>query len=201
MKPIISGVIFSAAMMRSPSFSRLASSTTTTASPRAMAAIAFSIVVNGISDPFAGDRCEQALDVLGYEVGFEVDGRADAFVPQGRDGERVRDGGNVERAVAEGRHGEADPVDGDRALFDHVAEHLTGRGEREAGRSVGERVAGSDASDGIDVALDQVAAEVIGQAQRSLEVHRLVHLERAERGALQGLDDRVCGPPAVPQLD
>src|SRR6266540_1365598 len=141
MNPIISGVIFSAAMMRSPSFSRLASSTTTTASPRAMAAIAFSIVVNGISDPFAGDRCEQALDVFGDQVDFEVDGRTNAFVPERRDGEGVRDGGDVERIVAERGHGEAD-----------------------AGRPVCQRVTGGDASNGVDVALDQVAGELIRQA-------------------------------------
>ena len=40
MNAIDSGVIFSAAMMRSPSFSRSASSTTTTMLPRPMAAIA-----------------------------------------------------------------------------------------------------------------------------------------------------------------
>ena len=45
---IFSGVMASAAMIRSPSFSRSASSTTTTISPRAMAATAFSISVKGI---------------------------------------------------------------------------------------------------------------------------------------------------------
>ncbi len=48
MNAIFSGVIFSAAMMRSPSFSRSASSTTITISPRATAAMAFSISVKGI---------------------------------------------------------------------------------------------------------------------------------------------------------
>ena len=45
-KPIASGVIFSAAMMRSPSFSRSSSSTTITISPFATAAMAFSMWVN-----------------------------------------------------------------------------------------------------------------------------------------------------------
>ena len=45
-KPIASGVIFSAAMMRSPSFSRSSSSTTITISPAATAAMAFSMCVN-----------------------------------------------------------------------------------------------------------------------------------------------------------
>ncbi len=48
MNAIDSGVAISAAMMRSPSFSRSASSTTTTSSPRPTAAIAFSMCVNGI---------------------------------------------------------------------------------------------------------------------------------------------------------
>ena len=47
MNAIVSGVAFSAAMIRSPSFSRSASSTTTTSSPRLTAAMAFSILVNG----------------------------------------------------------------------------------------------------------------------------------------------------------
>ena len=48
MNAIVSGVTISAAMMRSPSFSRSASSTTTTSSPRPIAAIAFSMWVKGI---------------------------------------------------------------------------------------------------------------------------------------------------------
>ena len=48
MKAIASGVISSAAMIRSPSFSRSASSTTITSSPRAIAATAFSMSVKGM---------------------------------------------------------------------------------------------------------------------------------------------------------
>ncbi len=48
MNAIASGVMDSAAMMRSPSFSRSASSTTMTISPRAMAAMAFSMSVKGM---------------------------------------------------------------------------------------------------------------------------------------------------------
>ena len=50
-KPIASGVIFSAAMMRSPSFSRSSSSTTITISPLATAAMAFSMWVNIVMTP------------------------------------------------------------------------------------------------------------------------------------------------------
>src|SRR4051794_30843904 len=124
MNAIASGVMASAAMIRSPSFSRSASSTTITSSPRAMAATAFSISVKGISVLLAGVRGEQAFDVLGKHVDFEVDGIAGPLGAQRGDGERVRDDGHVEgrpgvvRAVVEGGDGEADAVDGDRSLLD-----------------------------------------------------------------------------------
>src|SRR6478672_8151087 len=119
MNAIASGVIASAAMMRSPSFSRSASSTTITISPRAMAATAFSISVKGISFSLV----EESLDVLGEHVDFEVDGIAGRLGAQRGDGEGVRDDGDVEGVAAvvgggvvEGRDGEADAVDGDGAL-------------------------------------------------------------------------------------
>src|SRR5207244_7258573 len=49
--------------------------------------------------------------------------------------------------------------------------------------------------------LHQVAAEVVGQPQRSFEVHGVVPFERTQRGALQGLDDGVGGPPSVAAVD
>src|SRR4051794_11244773 len=129
MNAIASGVMASAAMMRSPSFSRSASSTTITSSPRAMAATAFSISVKGISvlplsGVSGGVRGEQSFDVLGEHVGFEVDGIAGLLGAQRGDGQRVRDDGDVEGAptVVEGGDGEADAVDGDRSLPDHVAQ-------------------------------------------------------------------------------
>src|SRR3954452_14297920 len=146
MNAIASGVMASAAMMRSPSFSRSASSTTITSSPRAMAATAFSISVNGISVlPLVGGgggvRGEQAFDVLGEHVDFEVDGIARLLGAERGDGERVGDDGDVERAglVVEGGDGEADAVDGDRALLDDVAQHRRGGRERHAGGAVGQR--------------------------------------------------------------
>ena len=48
MNATCSGVAVAAAMIRSPSFSRSASSTTTTSSPRLIASMACSILVNGI---------------------------------------------------------------------------------------------------------------------------------------------------------
>ncbi len=60
MKLMASGVIFSAAMVRSPSFSRSSSSTTMTISPALIASIDASIDANGLvrfRAPFAIRRC------------------------------------------------------------------------------------------------------------------------------------------------
>src|SRR5690349_13164698 len=141
MNAIASGVMASAAMIRSPSFSRSASSTTITSSPRAMAAMAFSISVKGISVLLL--LGQQAFDVLGEHVDFEVDGVARLLGAERGDGEGVRDdrdvegGGALLRAVVEGGDGEADPVDGDRALLDDVPEHRGGGRDGPWGRCGG----------------------------------------------------------------
>src|SRR5581483_4674907 len=122
MKAIPSGVIFSAAMIRSPSFSRSASSMTTTNSPRAMAATASSIGANGMFGSALSRLTHEALDVLGQEVDLEVDRVAGALDPEGRDGSGVGDQGEFEGLVADAGHGQADAVDGDRALLHDVAE-------------------------------------------------------------------------------
>src|SRR5215212_1763850 len=77
-----SGVANSAAMMRSPSFSRSSSSTTTTISPRATAAIASSTLAKGTSPTLPA---QQPFDVLGGHVGLEVDPVADGPPAQRRD--------------------------------------------------------------------------------------------------------------------
>src|SRR6478735_6499941 len=154
MNAIFSGVMASAAMIRSPSFSRSASSTTITMSPRATAATAFSISVKGISFSLV----EESLDVLGEHVDFEVDGIAGRLGAQRGDGEGVRDDGDVERvaAVIEGRHGQADAVDGDGALLDDVAQHVGRRREGHAGGAVGQRDAFAQGADPVDVTLHDV---------------------------------------------
>src|SRR5215213_10383708 len=180
MNAIASGVMASAAMMRSPSFSRSASSTTITSSPRAMAATAFSISVKGMSLPLMqGGWAEEAFDVLGQHVDFEIDGIAGLPVTQRGDGERVGDDRDVERGasfvggsvfsggvVVERGDGEADAVDGDRALLDHVAQHRCGRAEGHAGGPVGQRDPLAQRADAVDVALHQVPTEAVGQADR-----------------------------------
>src|SRR5438105_11136413 len=104
MKAIPSEVIFSAAMMRSPSFSRSASSTTTTNSPRATAATASSIGANVIVNPLSS-RFHQALDVLGHQVDLQVHRSARALDAEGGHGSRVGDQGELEGLVVDAGHG------------------------------------------------------------------------------------------------
>ena len=76
---------------------------------------------------------------------------------------------------------EADAVEGDRAVLDHVAEQLVAERDRDP---AGEAVLGDadDLADAVDVALDDVAAERVAGPQRRLEVDRRARLEVAERG-------------------
>src|SRR5918994_399099 len=147
-KAIFSGVACSAAMMRSPSFSRSSSSTTTTISPRPTAAMASSTLAKPMSRTPLVPR-EQALDVLHGHVDLEVDPVAGAPVAQRRDRLGVRDDRHREPVVEHVDHGEAHAVDGDGALLDHVAEHVV----RHADPQVGRRH--DDLADAVDV--DRVA--------------------------------------------
>src|SRR4051812_20527785 len=113
-KAIFSGVAASAAMIRSPSFSRSSSSTTTTISPRPMAATASSMRPNGVS---ATPGLQQLLDVLGHHIDLQVDPVARVLAAEGGDGRGVRDDGDGEPVVEDVDGREAHAVDGDGALL------------------------------------------------------------------------------------
>src|SRR3954452_21080521 len=188
MKLIASGVTNCAAMTRSPSFSRSSSSTTTTILPEAMSSSASSMVAN-LSSARVGlgpmDR-HQLLDVLGHDVHFQVHGGALLGSAQRGALQGFGDQGHVERRLPYRGYGERDPVDGDRALLDDVAQEIGVGGDR---HPPGEAVAGDavDRSDAVDVALDDVAAQARVGLQRQLEVDARPRLELAQRGAAQGL--------------
>src|SRR5262245_2635936 len=160
MNAIASGVIFSAAMMRSPSFSRSASSTTMTSSPRAIASTASSMSAKGMSG-LLGD--EQTLDVFGEDVDLEVDGLADVTEPERRHRKSVRDDGDGERVGAERGDGEAHAVDRHRPFLDDVAQHRRGRRDGDRDRTVGLGAPGLHPADPVDVALHEVTAEAVGE--------------------------------------
>ena len=129
MKLIASGVANWAAIVRSPSFSRSAASTTTTILPARISSIASSIVANGRSGTgttLTGSWYErqQPLDVLREHVDLEVDRVARRERAERRLGQRVRDERDREAVVVERGDGQRDAVDGDRALLDAVAEDV-----------------------------------------------------------------------------
>src|SRR3954454_659777 len=119
---IFSGVANSAAMIRSPSFSRSSSSTTTTISPLPMAAMASSISAKPMSGPFLPRQ--EAFDVLRGDVHLEVDDGTGALVSERGDVCGVRDECDGEAVVEHVDDGEAHAVHVDRALLDDVAEQV-----------------------------------------------------------------------------
>src|SRR5687768_5073639 len=155
MKLTASGVTFSAAITRSPSFSRSRSSATTTMPPVAMASTAWSTSANACS--VTGD---QLLDVLGHHVDLDVDTRAAAQRPEGRRLRGVGDDCHLEPIVAHGGDGQAHPVECDRPLVDDIPEQLGLEREPEAVRFALGRPVGEGGLP-VDVALHDVATEAV----------------------------------------
>src|SRR5439155_8225569 len=142
MKATASGVTVSAAIVRSPSFSRSSSSTTMTIRPRRISSTASSIVVNGGSgDTTRGSGVTRrrfwvaislksrsaaiafgdALHVFGDDVDLDVHRiswpqRAERGPLGG-----VRDERDLEERLPEARDRQAHAIDGDEALHDDVA--------------------------------------------------------------------------------
>src|SRR5207302_9086639 len=131
MKLMCSAVTRSAAMARSPSFSRSSSSTMITNLPSRMSTMASSMRASGTAlllhrpgwDRRGGVGGQPAFDVLGEQVGLEVDTRAITPALRGGDREGMGDERHGEPVVQRLDHGQADAVDGDTAAGDDVAAH------------------------------------------------------------------------------
>src|SRR5919204_4904479 len=143
MKLIASGVANCAASVRSPSFSRVSSSQTTTIRPRRIASIASSMEANGLcasssntpgaagsagvrrsivnSGSFLPKALHETLRVAGDHVYLEVHAASLLQPAQRGPLQRLRDQGDLERVFPQGRDGEADPLDRNRAPLDHVS--------------------------------------------------------------------------------
>src|SRR5690349_987841 len=114
MKLIVSGVTFSAATMRSPSFSRSSSSTMMTIRPSWISAIASSIVAKCI-------RLQQIFDVFCHNIELQVHRGTGLRCPQIRILERVRnncDGKSIR--LQKLCNSQTDSIDRDGALLDDV---------------------------------------------------------------------------------
>ncbi len=168
-KPISSGVASSAAMTRSPSFSRSASSTTTTGRPAATSATARSMLPNC---PVTARR--YPLDINTRSTYFAITstsrltGVADRGPAERGAGQGGRDQRDRERVGRRLHHREADPVDRDRALLDQVSSQLS----RDADADDGVLAAVEQGADAVHVALHEVAAEPGRRGRRALQVDR-----------------------------
>src|SRR2546423_2834870 len=180
MKLIGSGVANWAAIVRSPSFSRSAASTTTTNLPARMSSIASSIVAKMVSRSVvalmtasyrgSGSRPGEALDVFRQDVGLEIDRGARLESAKRRLGKRVRNERDREADRVERRDRQRDSVDGDRALLHAVAQDVGRRVDPDP-TSVALRLHRTHVADPVDVPLDVVATERLAGANRLLEVH------------------------------
>src|SRR5689334_22692755 len=111
-------VAFSAAKIRSPSFSRFSSSTTTTGRPSAISAIARSMAAKSGMCGLPGKvRCHQFLHVLGQHVDLEVDHVTGLLEAERGEVEGGRDERHRELAGGAVHHGQRGAVDRDRALL------------------------------------------------------------------------------------
>src|SRR5262245_45575959 len=185
MKLIAAGVTFDAAIVKSPSFSRSSSSTTTIISPRRIAAMASSTGENGDlarRAPLARRMLIVQLPrhVLAEDVGLELDAIARARFAERCVIERKWHDLNANARAFERRHRETDAVDRNRALrhderpqllrcldFEPVAVAL--RGHR------------GHATDRIDVAEHEVPAESRIRAERTLEIDETPFGHREQR--------------------
>ena len=191
MKLIASGVTYSAAITRSPSFSRSGESTTTTMRPARISSSASSTVANGDSPSSSG-----------YELLVALRRRSSGHPPDGTRGPRkcrafrrtlrstsasrlTRSPGasapsvvtssvcgmtdDREAVVVDAGDGQADAGHGDRALLDRVAQHL-GRAPRSARLTASPSGSPTPLADAVHVALHPVAAQPVADAQRRLEV-------------------------------
>src|SRR2546428_832556 len=175
MKLMASGVIFSAAIVRSPSFSRSSSSTTMIICPARMASTASSMPANGdafLRAPLAismrrfmfGHRQRQASelrrphDVFSHHVALEIHLVPDLSTAQVRVHHRIRHDHDVEAIRAEAGHGEADAVDRNRSLVHDVGREVPRKAHRHPVK-LGVGTQFLDVANRVDMALHEVSAE------------------------------------------
>src|SRR3989304_3452115 len=147
MKLMASGVTRSAAIVRSPSFSRSSSSTTITIRPSRISLMALSMLSKAmdvsrpdlreplLAEEFVGQgrsvlhdlAGEQPFEIATQQVHLDIDETAGSLPPEGRYRQRVGDKAHREGLAQDLDEGETHPVDGDRAFGRQV--NTQGRGK------------------------------------------------------------------------
>src|SRR5215211_4973116 len=172
--------------------------------PRRMSSIASSTAANGrvvllVCSAIAAllsKACHEPLGVASDLIHLDVDPGALGELSERRALERLGDQRDLEAAGVEGRDREADAVDGDRAVLDDVAAQVRrDLDEHPAGDAVlGD---GAHHAGGVDMSLDQMAAQGVARSQGGLEVHARARDQLAERGERKRLVHHVGGELAV----
>src|SRR5579864_2156674 len=199
MKLTASGVIRSAAIARSPSFSRSSSSTMITNLPALMSAMASSTLARLIGSPLARralegaalvSRGERSSDVARDQVDLEVHPRRHPPGAGDRLGEGDGDERHRERRVEHIHNREADAVDGDAALLGDEVDDVVGRRD---GHPAGVCVLAQrrDDAGGVDVPGHHVTADSVAESEGTLDVDRRAVCQPAQRGALERLGHDV----------
>src|SRR5262249_18526174 len=216
MKLIISGVTFSAAQARSPSFSRSSSSTMTMSRPERNSSMASLIVASGIACPQQTERVsqiplkallgqivdgelaaftgwlllvlQQPFDVFGKDVNFKINMVSRLIITDNRVLPGMRNDGDLERlSVDHCGYGQADPVDRDRSLHCYVFSKLAREFDPDA-ISFALGFYGQALAGAVDVALHHVPAEPLAYRQGTFEIDQAAWAEAAETGSPQCLE-------------
>src|SRR5215472_12043745 len=173
MKLMASGVTFSAAITRSPSFSRSSSSVRMTILPRriwdsafstsAMLSSCFLHIWASAADallrdrPYAAPQRVQPSDVFAYQIGLDIDPAYHSLGTQRRSLLGLRNDRHREAVGAQLVDRQADAVERDRALFDeHRRERAGQRKFHQPGAAL--LASANDVRNGIDVPQHQVAS-------------------------------------------
>src|SRR5690606_33214335 len=135
---------------------------------------------------------EEPGNVAGQDVHLEIHVRSLPGLAEGRGREGVRDDVDAEAVVVDLVHRQRDAVESDRALGRDGARIGGGKLDEEA-HAVALGTAPDDARDRIDVALDDVAAELVAERERALEIDARAGAPGAERRARQRLARGVDG--------
>src|SRR5574340_234423 len=161
MKLMASAVTCSAAITRSPSFSRSSSSTRMTILPARMSATISR--TEDRDDVMGSGGAHHALDIARDEVDFEIDRLARSEQAQGGDLHRVRNEVDGEVALLDAIHRQAYAIDRDRPLARDVFGQRRGGADHQL-VALARRGEAQHFADAVHVAGHEVAAEPVRQA-------------------------------------
>lgn len=129
---------------------------------------------------------QHRLDPTSDQILFQVHRHARAQAGECGVGQGVRDDRDRAACAAAVPGGQADAVDGERALLDHFHAAVVRQHDGEAfAGALGP--AFDQAADAIDVATDQMAAQALAEGECAFEVYAMTDGPAADRGLASGL--------------